>query len=337
MRMGPSSRVYPRPRGEAFVLCLLHDLRHGLSPPTRGSHVIPGTGSVRDGSIPAHAGKPFDQRVDLRLREVYPRPRGEADSSDRHASTASGLSPPTRGSRTGSRRARRGNRSIPAHAGKPISSSWSRSYMGVYPRPRGEAAAIAREARMEQGLSPPTRGSLGLLLLVRECPRSIPAHAGKPCACGCRRSPGGVYPRPRGEASRRSKSGFTDSGLSPPTRGSPLQAGVGNGQPGSIPAHAGKPTLGAPPPERSRVYPRPRGEATPLVDGFAACRGLSPPTRGSHPHRGGAGALPRSIPAHAGKPRTEGLHPIQTPVYPRPRGEASCHTENKSVEKRQSV
>ena len=71
--------------------------------------------------------------------------------------------------------------------------------------------------------------------------RSIPAHAGKP---RCRRGRSGrrrVYPRPRGEATKRRIEKACDLGLSPPTRGSRANERSGYTLPGSIPAHAGKP------------------------------------------------------------------------------------------------
>ena len=112
------------------------------------------------GSIPAHAGEPHAILRSLFLARVYPRPRGGAThrSSPRHRT--GGLSPPTRGSLgPGHRRsARRG--SIPAHAGEPRWRTGTWRFAGVYPRPRGGAPATDRIHSRQQGLSPPTRGSL---------------------------------------------------------------------------------------------------------------------------------------------------------------------------------
>ena len=71
----------------------------GLSPPTRGSRGDLVGLRPAIGSIPAHAGKPtFPLRVVSHIG-VYPRPRGEAVTMACRSASASGLSPPTRGSR----------------------------------------------------------------------------------------------------------------------------------------------------------------------------------------------------------------------------------------------
>ena len=89
---------------------------------------------------------------------------------------------------------------------------------------------------------------------------------------------------------------------------------------GSIPAHAGEPSL--PPPESAdkRVYPRPRGGTALPFCVTTVAPGLSPPTRGNLAAGAGALDLRRSIPAHAGEPPTPRLARGLPAVYPRPRG-----------------
>ena len=176
----------------------------------------------------------------------------------------------------------------------------------VYPRPRGEATARRRCCRCPSGLSPPTRGSLVVADLVLEPEGSIPAHAGKP-GPGIRSPvPTGVYPRPRGEAADELALALRADGLSPPTRGSRAAAGAHPPADGSIPAHAGKPSMPPPAPGPASVYPRPRGEAMMMSLRAPPPFGLSPPTRGSLVE-GGMSSIPiGSIPAHAGKPERRG-------------------------------
>ena len=259
-------------------------------------------GDRRPGSIPAHAGKP--DAIDAVLTDfgVYPRPRGEASTSTSQVLRETGLSPPTRGSREprGDGTARPG--SIPAHAGKPRPPLKRRRPHTVYPRPRGEAAAPQLGTPDASGLSPPTRGSLQVLLSDRDGLRSIPAHAGKPPSCRDPSAVRTVYPRPRGEAWTRSRGSMTRRGLSPPTRGSHTGRTTRGLPVRSIPAHAGKPVHPSGSGPRSAVYPRPRGEAGGGGQSRRRLPGLSPPTRGSldGPHRCDEGG--GSIPAHAGKP-----------------------------------
>ena len=213
-------RVYPRPRGEAGVAAARDEGVDGLSPPTRGSPPRIGGQLDQPRSIPAHAGKPPSLWPRCSPSTVYPRPRGEADIVQPKSRTAKGLSPPTRGSRRRSPERRAWERSIPAHAGKPMPRSPGRRLPGVYPRPRGEAFKQATGVIAENGLSPPTRGSLASFRARIVALRSIPAHAGKPVWRDWRYGAAWVYPRPRGEAGVASSPSSRALGLSPPTRGS---------------------------------------------------------------------------------------------------------------------
>ena len=173
-----------------------------------------------------------------------------------------------------------------------------------------------------RGLSPPTRGSLreagggGL-----RC-GSIPAHTGKPRAASttCRRRR--VYPRPHGEAVLTPADRMHLCGLSPPTRGSPLERAAREDGEGSIPAHTGKPGLSIRSVQHYRVYPRPHGEAWLGTPDEQEAKGLSPPTRGSRARALLRLISRRSIPAHTGKPGRSGRILKGARVYPRPHGEA---------------
>ena len=74
---------------------------------------------LRTGSIPAHAGEPWDTGGWSRDAGVYPRPRGGTDGATMTAVAAEGLSPPTRGNPDDERSTLADARSIPAHAGEP--------------------------------------------------------------------------------------------------------------------------------------------------------------------------------------------------------------------------
>ena len=195
-------------------------------------------------------------------------------------------------------------------------------WAAVYPRPRGEASASLPSGISIDGLSPPTRGSPRGSDAPTSPGRSIPAHAGKPWASCSRPWASWVYPRPRGEAGASLEASRQTLGLSPPTRGSQLRSPSCSAPGGSIPAHAGKPGHVVRPRPAPTVYPRPRGEALAEKLRHVGDAGLSPPTRGSP--RGVRSERPtlRSIPAHAGKPRTASISNSPPGVYPRPRGEA---------------
>ena len=279
-------------------------MSEGLSPPTRGSRVRGPRFDPCNGSIPAHTGKPRRTGAESTRAAVYPRPHGEACRYPPGRHPLAGLSPPTRGSRHGFRRARACPGSIPAHTGKPPHWRPSASLITVYPRPHGEAFFPSLAMEPSRGLSPPTRGSRLRVPRPPEAPGSIPAHTGKPRVDPARGEGEGVYPRPHGEAGGRPFRLEPEVGLSPPTRGSlaaPLRPGA---RPGSIPAHTGKPTARPAACRAASVYPRPHGEALSWRNPRAVVDGLSPPTRGSLVLIPRGAKAKGSIPAHTGKPCT---------------------------------
>ena len=75
--------------------------KDGLSPPTRGSRPEGGIHPEPVRSIPAHAGEPTTLPGPKRQPRVYPRPRGGAECGRFTRCDYQGLSPPTRGSHTG--------------------------------------------------------------------------------------------------------------------------------------------------------------------------------------------------------------------------------------------
>ena len=68
------------------------------------------------------------------------------------------------------------------------------------------------------------------------------------------------------------------------------------------------------------VYPRPRGGTQHVDNGAWFCPGLSPPTRGNLAEQWAMAGRARSIPAHAGEPRSGRRKTSNPKVYPRPRG-----------------
>ena len=190
----------------------------------------------------------------------------------------------------------------------------------VYPRPRGGTAPVSHARASGRGLSPPTRGNLAIVIPPGYGGGSIPAHAGEPTTPTTRGSAPPVYPRPRGGTRRSLRTSAGSRGLSPPTRGNLSVFVIVKSPVGSIPAHAGEPSLYLRGRPRGGVYPRPRGGTTATPHLGLDGAGLSPPTRGNQRVQHRADGLRRSIPAHAGEPAAVlGFQP-QAEVYPRPRG-----------------
>ncbi len=176
---------------------------------------------------------------------------------------------------------------------------------------------------VEEGLSPRTRGSPPRN--SREPPDmgSIPAHAGEPPISRRLLATPRVYPRARGGTLVSVPTMGPAPGLSPRTRGSLCGPAWAEYDRGSIPAHAGEPRAAARRGPRAGVYPRARGGAILVPLQVDLAEGLSPRTRGSRALLAPRGALPGSIPAHAGEPDHRRWPVILYRVYPRARGGAA--------------
>ena len=175
------------------------------------------------------------------VRAVHPRPRGEHATQCITIASASGSSPPTRGTLHRPFPVHPAHRFIPAHAGNTHHPSHRFPPAPVHPRPRGEHAICTTSCTGKYGSSPPTRGTRLPESVCISFRRFIPAHAGNTSS-------------PR-------RSYHSCCGSSPPTRGTlPALLCV---HPGLrfIPAHAGN-TL------RPHFF-------------HFRSRGSSPPTRGT--------------------------------------------------------
>ena len=150
--------------------------------------------------------------------------------------------------------------SIPAHAGKPLAAAIIQPGGRVYPRACGETIDFCNRGARQWGLSPRMRGNPGRDRGRPICRGSIPAHAGKPIPWAndiCLRR---VYPRACGETINTNNTLSFYKGLSPRMRGNRPGPGPDPGPHGSIPAHAGKPSLAVRSHGCRWVYPRACGE-----------------------------------------------------------------------------
>ena len=193
------SAVHPRPRGEHMAAFPALMLRIGSSPPTRGTRDGTGGDEMKRRFIPAHAGNTSWWTGTRGFPSVHPRPRGEHSGALPSRDTASGSSPPTRGTQRPVHLRAGKRRFIPAHAGN-TSRAWSFILPpAVHPRPRGEHPGEIGLIRPFAGSSPPTRGTHVQGRSSADASRFIPAHAGNTSTCDSSLSPFPVHPRPRGE------------------------------------------------------------------------------------------------------------------------------------------
>ncbi len=190
---------------------------------------------------------------------------------------------------------------IPAWAGKP---GWPVARMGRergHPRVGGETKKIASSIRRSSGPSPRGRGNRMDISEFEVYRRAIPAWAGKPTNHERVAHALGGHPRVGGETGHRDRRTRRGQGPSPRGRGNLRHLPCGPGEPGAIPAWAGKPLQ--------------RGPFN------MAVQGPSPRGRGNPARRAEVIRHLRAIPAWAGKPcwGMENIHPIQG--HPRVGGE----------------
>ena len=122
--------------GTGVRLPLLHD-QNGLSPRGRGNLRF-GNGRLNSSrSIPAWAGEPGTDSIEVRNRKVYPRVGGGTPTLPAHGTIHWGLSPRGRGNHPPPTPRATIAGSIPAWAGEPSSAFKSSHWVGVYPRVGG--------------------------------------------------------------------------------------------------------------------------------------------------------------------------------------------------------
>ena len=152
----------------------------GLSPRVRGNPVQPGQEQHLHGSIPACAGEPPRCSWARTHRRVYPRVCGGTGSMLSAGVGGAGLSPRVRGNHKLLETRDVRQRSIPACAGEPNSSSRPTQTTPVYPRVCGGTRLIHSLESIVPGLSPRVRGNRRLLQRLEVTLGSIPACAGEP-------------------------------------------------------------------------------------------------------------------------------------------------------------
>ena len=247
----------------------------------RGNRSWPSKRLSTRGSIPAHAGKPAERDSCDGQDGVYPRACGETQLNDWTAASLTGLSPRMRGNRESACHSRQRGGSIPAHAGKPLLFGHPGIPLWVYPRACGETGMMWAQKTREKGLSPRMRGNQFLLQFHERGVGSIPAHAGKPPPVHAVAARGRVYPRACGETCTCRAASCSIWGLSPRMRGNPGPGSGAKESRGSIPAHAGKPSVQVRSGWASGVYPRACGETPPILARIRFAPGLSPRMRGN--------------------------------------------------------
>ena len=215
----PRKTAHPRSRGENISPSASASASCGSSPLTRGKLAWSVYQVLAARLIPAHAGKTLRTSASHAAPKAHPRSRGENVFDVAAEFLEGGSSPLTRGKRRPWRCSGRRLRLIPAHAGKTITRTFSRSPRKAHPRSRGENLVPSVVKAPRYGSSPLTRGKLMPSWCRGWCWRLIPAHAGKTKITACQAVSFPAHPRSRGENGPGIPSISRPPGSSPLTRG----------------------------------------------------------------------------------------------------------------------
>ena len=194
-------QVYPRGCGGTAQTTVVGSVLEGLSPRVRGNPTQLGRDTAYERSIPAGAGEPKQQTLEVRLCRVYPRGCGGTDpmrdsfcrrcavyprgcggtfAASTAQNVATGLSPRVRGNHRRPAERPVDGGSIPAGAGEPMRRGSTERPTTVYPRGCGGTSYSVSQIQPTRGLSPRVRGNRCEPPAPAHRLRSIPAGAGEP-------------------------------------------------------------------------------------------------------------------------------------------------------------
>ncbi len=217
---------------------------------------------------------------------------------------------------------------IPAYAGRTTELDGETIIAGAHPLLRGADFAFLFAPNCALGSSPLTRGGLAANTPSQPALGLIPAYAGRTDLRRPGLDRGRAHPRLRGADWRSNLAALNLRGSSPLTRGGLPRAWTPDGQPGLIPAYAGR-TINPPNLKTStRAHPRLRGADASSTHAPRHPKGSSPLTRGGHhsvtlvweyaglipAYAGRTDVLLLWCTAHAAHPRLRGADP---PMYSR--------------------
>ena len=191
-----------------------------------------------------------------------------------------GLSPRTRGKPPIIRYHSTPSGPIPANAGETPRCQIAYSCVRAYPRERGGNMRHYGGLPMTWGLSPRTRGKLKPVLRSSITLGPIPANAGETITNATMFHALRAYPRERGGNAYCPAFWRVNAGLSPRTRGKPIELDFDKTKLGPIPANAGETRRYDQDRKRFRAYPRERGGNGLAIPKTFSSAGLSPRTRG---------------------------------------------------------
>ena len=336
-----ASTAHPRAGGENDHENILTIPQKGSSPRGRGKRYPRSARPVRDGLIPARAGKTGRQGRPAHRRPAHPRAGGENPVQRYGFSLRYGSSPRGRGKPLIAVAENHSSRLIPARAGKQNPSSGAHHLRGLiparagkttrlrrcptkrsaHPRAGGENVALAEGVGPAMGSSPRGRGKPRTHGAHARADGLIPARAGK--TKNARRPCQGRWAHPRAGGENSGDwwtipigrvSSPRGRGKRAPTKPPPRPTRL-------IPARAGKTLRCISPPRTSAAHPRAGGENIIRQSRAGTLYGSSPRGRGKPPLPAPSHPICGLIPARAGKTPAPRRWVRADPAHPRAGGE----------------
>ena len=294
----PARSAHPRACGENFSSPNVVVFGDGSSPRVRGKPGPPVRNGSIEGLIPARAGKTGPPARPRGRPAAHPRACGENAMHACARATAAGSSPRVRGKRQAHGTTARGQRLIPARAGKTRCHRGCHLLLRAHPRACGENSTAAVAFGSSAGSSPVSYTQLTLPKTDQVCRSRWAPDNSRPSA-----------PRTDG------------SGSSPRVRGKLISFSASCGVCGLIPARAGK-TLGLTQGQITRrAHPRACGENGRIGVPVSLASGSSPRVRGKRTSTVSPSLTTGLIPARAGKTRSVCAAARRERAHPRACGE----------------
>ena len=194
-----ASTAHPRAGGENDHENILTIPQKGSSPRGRGKRYPRSARPVRDGLIPARAGKTGRQGRPAHRRPAHPRAGGENPGAWWLPVVAGGSSPRGRGKPRGNLSPPDASRLIPARAGKTCLSACQHEKTWAHPRAGGENTRLVEPSDATLGSSPRGRGKPVPAGSKQPPTGLIPARAGKTTPVALFHNPAQAHPRAGGE------------------------------------------------------------------------------------------------------------------------------------------
>ncbi len=253
----------------------------GPPPRTRGTRSHPGRDAQRTGTTPAYAGNAVGRASRWSWGRDHPRVRGERGRGTRQLFVPWGPPPRTRGTRQVRDHELAAHGTTPAYAGNASPPTSPAALTWDHPRVRGEREPNDKDALIDSGPPPRTRGTRRVAGRDRTPAGTTPAYAGNAPGTW----PGGAWvrdhPRVRGERTPGPNPVRYPTGPPPRTRGTRAAPVAADGSVGTTPAYAGNAPGSAPSARAPRDHPRVRGERTAAPNGSVRLPGPPPRTRGT--------------------------------------------------------